>query len=78
MTSVAETNIRKSLDFLKETLAGGKYMQDNPYEHFYRYEHTTRVAAFGREIARAESLDEEALVIGCILHDVTSANRGGL
>ena len=77
MTSVAETNIRKALDFLKETLAGGKYMQDNPYEHFYRYEHTTRVAAFGREIARAEGLDEEALVIGCILHDVSYCNTYG-
>ncbi len=77
MASVSETNILKALDFLKDTLAGGKYMQDNPYEHSYRYEHTTRVASYGREIARAEGLDEEALVIGCILHDVSYCNTFG-
>lgn len=77
MNSVNEANIRKALDFLKSTLSKGKYMQENPYEHIYRYEHTTRVAAYGRDIARAEGLDEEALVIGCILHDVSYCNTYG-
>ena len=36
----------------------------------YRYTHTLRVAALGRELARAEGLDEEMLVLGCLLHDI--------
>lgn len=36
----------------------------------YRWEHTLRVAAIGREIAEREGLDAEALVLGCLLHDV--------
>lgn len=77
MRTVNEANIHKALEFLKETLSAGRYMLDNSYEHTYRYEHTTRVAAYGREIARAEGLDEEALVIGCILHDVSYCNTYG-
>lgn len=36
----------------------------------YRWEHTLRVAAIGREIAEREGLDAEALELGCLLHDV--------
>ncbi len=36
----------------------------------YRYEHTLRVAGIGRRIALEETLDEETLVIGCLLHDI--------
>lgn len=36
----------------------------------YRYAHTLRVAELGRRIARAEGLDEEMLVLGCLLHDI--------
>ena len=37
---------------------------------YYRYTHTLRVAEIGREIAKAECLDEEMLVLGCLLHDI--------
>lgn len=37
---------------------------------YYRYTHTLRVADIGRQIARAEGLDEEMLVLGCLLHDI--------
>lgn len=37
---------------------------------YYRYTHTLRVAELGRQIARAEGLDEEQLVLGCLLHDI--------
>ncbi len=40
------------------------------YDMQYRYDHTLRVAAIGREIARAEGILEEALVMACLLHDV--------
>ena len=36
----------------------------------YRYTHTLRVAQIGRELARAEGLDEEMLVLACLLHDI--------
>lgn len=35
-----------------------------------RWEHTLRVAEVGLTIAREEGLDEEALYIACLLHDV--------
>ncbi|NLD33677.1 MAG: HD domain-containing protein [Clostridiales bacterium] len=52
--------------FLQDTLL------DPAHQGAYqaRYEHTLRVAQVGRRIARAEGLDEEALVIACLLHDV--------
>lgn len=37
---------------------------------YYRYTHTLRVAEIGRKIARAEGMDEEMLVLGCLLHDI--------
>lgn len=41
-----------------------------PDQGVYRYTHTLRVAALGRALARAEGLDEEMLVLGCLLHDI--------
>lgn len=37
---------------------------------YYRYTHTLWVAQIGREIARAEGMDEEMVVLGCLLHDI--------
>lgn len=36
----------------------------------YRYEHSWRVANIGRMIAQGEGLDEERMVVACLLHDV--------
>ena len=41
-----------------------------PVHGRYRYTHSLRVAELGRRIARAEGLDEELLVLACLLHDV--------
>ena len=41
-----------------------------PEEGRYRYTHTLRVADLGRLIASSEGLDEEMLVLGCLLHDI--------
>lgn len=55
-----------TLQFVKEVL--------NPiperYDMFYRYAHTMRVRKNGAQIAREEGLNEEALTIACLLHDV--------
>lgn len=42
----------------------------NREDGYYRYTHTLRVADIGGRIARAEGLDEEMLVLGCLLHDI--------
>ena len=36
----------------------------------YRWQHTLRVAGYGRQIAAAEGADLELTVAGCLLHDV--------
>ncbi len=36
----------------------------------YRWEHTLRVAALGREIAAGEGFDADLLELGCLLHDL--------
>lgn len=40
------------------------------HDPVYRWEHTQRVAQYGRQIAQAEGADEEVVVIACLLHDV--------
>lgn len=40
------------------------------YDMIYRYEHTMRVVEIGKRIANESMLDEEALVIACLLHDI--------
>ena len=36
----------------------------------YRYEHTLRVAWWGKKIAESEGWNPEPLIIACLLHDV--------
>ncbi|WP_029503526.1 HD domain-containing protein [Lachnoclostridium phytofermentans] len=59
-------NIKHTISFLKD-----KFLIDSEDKKFqYRYEHTQRVAAIGQQIAVKEGMNEEALVIGCLLHDI--------
>lgn len=57
----------KSFTFLRNHIS---LAEEDTKETRYRLEHSLRVAAIGRIIARAEALDETALVLGCLLHDV--------
>lgn len=52
--------------YVKQRLLGELSREDG----YYRYTHTLRVTDIGRQIARAEGLDEEMLVLGCLLHDI--------
>lgn len=61
----------KAVAFLRQKLAESPYFVEKPEAEQYRMEHTFRVASIGREIARAEGLDEEKVVLGCILHDIS-------
>jgi uncharacterized protein len=40
------------------------------HQPVYRWEHTLRVAQYGKTIAQAEGADVEAVVAACLLHDV--------
>lgn len=68
-------NIRRSLDFVKESFDKSPWFVKNPGDGLYRWEHTLRVAHIGAEIARREGLDREALIIACLLHDIAYCNE---
>lgn len=57
-------------------LAARNYVKDRflmemkKEDGYYRYTHTLRVAEIGRQIAKLEGLDEEMLLLGCLLHDI--------
>ena len=58
--------------FLREKLGQeNPYYTEHPESRLYRLEHTFRVARTGAAIARAEGMDEEAMTIACLLHDVS-------
>lgn len=64
-------SIKRTLEFLSEQFEQSTYMSANPRDKRYRLEHTMRVANIGQQIAKGEGLEEEILVIGCLLHDLS-------
>lgn len=52
--------------FVKEVLNPNS----DRYDMIYRYEHTLRVAHWGKTIAEGEGWDSNPLIIACLLHDV--------
>lgn len=69
MTAVKCSPVQaQALDFLRERFLSFDAM--DAAARSYRFRHTLRVAELGRRIARAEGLSEDALVVGCLLHDL--------
>lgn len=69
MTAVKCSPVQaQALDFLRERFLSSDAM--DAAARSYRFRHTLRVAELGRRIARAECLSEDALVVGCLLHDL--------
>ena len=62
--------IEQTKAFLLQKFNESRYYADHKAEKDYRLEHTMRVANLGEQIALAEGLDGEALVVACLLHDV--------
>ncbi len=58
--------VAATYSFVKEFLNP----QPDRYDLTYRYEHSLRVALWGKRIAEAEGWDSEPLVMACLLHDV--------
>lgn len=72
MTAVKCSPVQaQALDFLRERFLSSDAMDSAARS--YRFRHTLRVAELGRRIARAEGLSEDALVVGCLLHDLAYA-----
>ena len=57
--------IKATHSFVKELLDP----QSDRYDLTYRYEHSLRVALWGKRIAEAEGWDSEPLVMACLMHD---------
>jgi hypothetical protein len=69
MTAVKCSPVQaQALDLLRERFLSSDAM--DAAARSYRFRHTLRVAELGRRIARAEGLSEDALVVGCLLHDL--------
>lgn len=62
----SDNPLQATKDFVKEYLNP----QPDRYDMTYRYEHTLRVARWGKKIAEGEGWNPEALVMACLLHDV--------
>lgn len=62
--------VRKTQDFLRQQFEQAAYFRENPADKAYRWDHSIRVANIGTEIAGAEGMDEEAMTVACLLHDV--------
>jgi len=63
--------VLETLRFLRQRFSSSSVL--TAAQRDYRLRHTMRVAALGQEIARAEGLHADALVIGCLLHDLAYA-----
>ena len=62
--------IEKTEQFLKDKFSGSVYFKDHPEDMAYRLEHSFRVSHIGKEIAKAEGMDAERMVVACLLHDI--------
>ncbi|HPJ86406.1 MAG TPA: HD domain-containing protein [Bacillota bacterium] len=65
------SNIDKTIKYVQDLFDKSEYLKDKPKQKEYRLEHTYRVASIGKEIAQKENLDIDALVVGCLLHDIS-------
>lgn len=69
--------VAKTEAFLKEKFDSSDYFAAHPKEKDYRLTHSYRVANIGRKIAENEGFDETAMVIACLLHDVSYCEAFG-
>lgn len=62
-------------EFLKKKFDESEYFADKKSERDYRFEHSVRVANIGKIIAEKEGMDSDAMVIACLLHDISYINE---
>lgn len=71
----AENCVQLAMDFLKKRFDESEYFADKKSEKDYRFEHSVRVANIGKIIAEKEGMDSDAMVIACLLHDISYINE---
>lgn len=67
--------VQATLNFVRDTFEKSEWLKKNPQEKEYRYHHTLRVVNQAKRIVDAENLDEEIVLIGALLHDISYANE---
>ena len=67
--------VKLTEEFLKRKFAESEYFADKKSEKDYRFEHSVRVANIGKEISEKEGMDSDAMVIACLLHDISYINE---
>lgn len=68
-------NIEKALNFLQNTYNSSTYFKQNPSAKEYRYQHTLRVSKIALYLSEKENLDNDVVIIGALLHDISYANE---
>lgn len=63
--------VEKTIQFLNKAFDDSEYLNKNLYDKKYRLEHTFRVANIGKTIALKEGFDVEAMIVACLLHDIS-------
>ncbi len=64
-------NIEKTIEYIKNIFDQSEYLKDKQTQKEYRFNHTIRVANIGKEIAIEEGMNLDAVVVGCLLHDIS-------
>lgn len=67
--------IETTLAYLNQKFDDSDFFKANADQKKYRYEHTLRVANIGKGIAIKEGFNEEAMIIACLLHDISYCNE---
>ena len=67
--------VQLTTEFLEKKFDESEYFTDKKSEKDYRFEHSVRVANIGKEIAEKEGMDSDAMVIACLLHDISYINE---
>ncbi|MBR3935744.1 MAG: HD domain-containing protein [Oscillospiraceae bacterium] len=67
--------IELTKEFLKKKFDESEYFADKKTEKDYRFEHSIRVANIGKTIAEKEGMDVDAMIIACLLHDISYCNE---
>ena len=67
--------VKLAKEFLKRKFDESEYFADKKPEKDYRFEHSVRVANIGKEIAEKEGMDSNAMVVACLLHDISYINE---
>ncbi len=71
----AENCVELAKEFLKKKFDESEYFADKKQEKDYRYEHSVRVANIGKIIAEKEGFDVDAMVVACLLHDISYCDK---